>query len=172
MSDQPSSSERLLGRGAPTIPTTHLNALRRIVATLSKSPIDWALTGSTSFALQGVPITVGDIDVQTDAVGAYDIATCFSECMVVPVQHCGTARIRSHFGVLELEGVRVELMGALQKRLPTGAWQEPVDIRLHRRWVQYEHLALPVLSLAYEAQAYRLLGRDERANLLLRYANK
>lgn len=61
----------MTGHDAPAIPTAHLAALRHIVATLARSPIDWALTGSTSFALQGVPVAVGDIDVQTDAVGAY-----------------------------------------------------------------------------------------------------
>lgn len=148
------------------LPPTHLAVLRRLVAVLAPTDIVWALTGSTSFALQGVPIPVNDIDVQTDVAGAYRIAELFADEVVRPVVCSGTEQIRSHFGALTIGGIAVELMGGLQKRLPDGGWEEPVDVLAHRRFVRPEGFAIPVLELAYEEQAYRLLGRVERADLL------
>lgn len=60
-------------------------------------------------------------------------------------------------------------MGAIEKRLPDGTWESPVDIRPHRRWVHVASFVVPVLDLAYEERAYRLLGRSERADLLRPY---
>ena len=73
-------------------------------------------------------------------------------------------RIRSHFGQLNIQGLKVELMGALQKRLPTGEWEPPVDVEKYREFIDFEGMNLPVLSLEYEEQAYRRLGRIEKAN--------
>lgn len=151
------------------LPPGHLAALRAIVERLAREPLVWTVTGSTSFALQGVAVPVGDIDLQTDAAGAYAIAHRFAAEITRPVQFSGTERIRSHYGALILDGVQVELMGALQKRLPDGSWEAPVDIAPHRRWVEVAGLRVPVLDLAYEERAYRLLGRTERADLLRRH---
>jgi hypothetical protein len=37
------------------------------------------------------------------------------------------------------------------------------------RWVEIAGMRLPVLALEYEYQAYRTIGRIERANLLRRW---
>lgn len=154
---------------AVEIPPAHRAALRLLAERLTATNIVWALTGSTSFALQGVTVSVHDIDVQTDAAGAYRIAELFPQVVLRPVAFAGTERIQSHFGALRLGEIVVELMGALQKRLPDGTWEAPVDVRAHRRFVPLATLRLPVLDLAYEEQAYRLLGRVERADLLRRH---
>jgi hypothetical protein len=147
------------------LPDGHWRVLGVLAARLD-DPLVWALTGSTAFALQDIPVEAHDIDVQTDAAGAYAIAARFPEAVVQPVAFSGTERIRSHFGVLALDGLRVEIMGALHKRLPTGDWEDPVDVAGLRRWITVGGLRLPVLDLAYEARAYRLLGRIDRAELL------
>lgn len=151
------------------LPDTHVAALRVLVERLAPTDIVWALTGSTSFALQGVPIPVHDIDVQNDATGAYRIAELFADTVLRPVVFSEAERIRSHFGALSIAGVTVELMGGLQKRLPDGRWEEPVDVHTHRRFVRLAELTLPVLDLAYEERAYRLLDRVEKADVLRRH---
>jgi hypothetical protein len=50
-------------------------------------------------------------------------------------------------------------MGAIQKLLPDGAWEEPVYVEAYRRWVETDDLLVPVLDLDYEYQAYLKLGR-------------
>jgi len=150
----------------PGISTAHLSALRILVTSLEATRIQWAVTGSLGFALQGVPVTVHDIDLQTDKQGAYAIERTFSGFSARKVVYSPKERIRSYYGALEVEGVEVEIMGDLQKRLESGAWEEPVDIEGWKRWVSVDDLLVPVMDLGYEHEAYLRMGRVERAELL------
>ena len=59
----------------------YLKVLRKINAQLNNTSLNWAVTGSLGFALQGVPVEPNDIDIQTDEKGAYKIERHFSEFM-------------------------------------------------------------------------------------------
>ena len=48
------------------------------------------MTGSTSFALQGMDVQAHDIDIQTDEASAYKLGTLLKEHCVEPVRFCGT----------------------------------------------------------------------------------
>lgn len=150
------------------LPEPHASVVRRLVDDLDG--VTWALTGSTSFALQGVPVDPDDVDVQTTAHGAYEIEARFADSVVEPVTRSSDDGIRSHFGVLSVDGLRVEVMGGLQKRAG-GAWEPPTDVTDHREYVTLGDRRVPVLSLAYEADAYERLGRTERAALLRDHAD-
>ncbi|MFO7918557.1 MAG: ParB N-terminal domain-containing protein [Anaerolineae bacterium] len=150
----------------------YLNALQAICTRLEGGEIVWAITGSAGMALQGVPLAVHDIDVQTDRDGAYEIEEHFSPCVVTPVRYVASERIRSHLGALEIAGVRVEVMGDVQKRRDDGRWEVPVDVARYRRWTKVGDLQVPVLSLVYEYRAYRALGRSERASTLRRWLQR
>ena len=143
----------------------HIAALRLLIQRLDGHPVDWALTGSTGMALQGVPLIANDIDVQTNTPGAYEIAGVLADVALTPVRYLPSERIRSHYGAYELAGVRVEIMGDMEKYVD-GLWEPPVDVRLQRRWVQLEGLNLPVMDLRHEVDAYLKMGRIERAGLL------
>jgi hypothetical protein len=148
------------------IDRAYLDVLRTLDARLSGTGVVWVVTGSLGFALQGVPVTPHDIDLQTDAGGAYAIARLFAEYAVHPVAFSSAATIRSHFGALAIAGITVEIMGDIQKRLPDGDWDDPVDLQRHRRVVEVAGMQLPVLSLEYERGAYLQLGRTETATML------
>ncbi len=148
------------------LPDAHQRVVRLLVDRLSDDTPPWALTGSTSFALQGVPMTPNDVDVQTTENGAYAIEAEFEETVVEPVSERVSDEMRSHYGKLRLADLEVELMGDLQKRDATGAWEPPVDVTDHRTWVSFDGRDIPVLDLAYEARAYERLGRTETARLL------
>ena len=154
----------------PPLDERYLNVIRTLSTTLEGRSVVWALTGSTSFALQGVPLTPNDVDVQTTEDGAYAIEEAFSERVVEPVSFSESEMIRSHFGVVELNGIRIEILGAVQKRQPDGRWEPPVDVTDHRSFVGIEGVSIPVLTLQYEASAYEQLGRSERAAILTKHA--
>lgn len=147
----------------------HAQALRDLYARLVHLDMPWVVTGSCGLVLQGVPVTVRDIDLQTDQDGAYAIARLFAAEVVRPIRHSHTDRIQSHFGALSLNGIEVEIMGAVQYRQPDGVWSRPVDVRQHRRYVPVAELELPVLDLRYERQAYANLGRSGKVALLERW---
>ncbi len=144
----------------------HLRALKTIITRLKDQPINWVVTGSLGMALQGVPVEVHDIDLQTDKDGAYEIERLLAEYRVVQVRYKESERIRSHLGKLEIDGIQVEIMGAFQKLLDEHTWEDPVKVEEHRQWVEINGMQAPVLSLEYEYQAYRKLGRTEKAQKL------
>jgi hypothetical protein len=144
----------------------HMSVLRTIYNRLSTTEVNWALTGSLSFALQGVPVDPNDIDLQTDEAGAYEVERRLAEFVVRPVALLITEKMRSHFGTLVIAGITVEIMGDIQKRQTDGTWSECVDLRCHKRFVEVEGMHIPVLSLEYEYEAYMMLGRVETAQLL------
>ena len=144
----------------------YLKVLRKINVRLNNTSINWALTGSFGFALQGMPVKPNDIDIQTDKEGAYEIERHFSEFITKRVIFSSTERIRSHFGELMIDGIKVEIMGDIQKRLDNGSWENPVDLEHHKRVVEVEGMQIPVLSLEYEYQAYLKLGRVDKAEML------
>jgi hypothetical protein len=148
------------------IANDHLKVLEKIVSRLKDSPINWVVTGSLGMALQGVPTQVHDIDIQTDKDGAYEIERCFAEYVVKPVRYSESGKIRSHLGMLEIDGIKVEIMGDIQKRLGDQSWEKPVKVEYYRRWVEFGGMLIPVLSLEYEYQAYLKLGRIEKAEML------
>lgn len=150
----------------------HLQALRQIFDGLQDSQVDWAVTGSLGMALQGMNLPVHDIDIQTDEDGAYEIERRLAEFVRKPVLYKASERMRSRMGTLEIEGVKVEVMGAIQKRLADGAWEQPVQVALHRRWVELQDIKIPVLSLEYELEAYQLMGRSERAEEIRKWLNR
>ena len=117
-------------------------------------------------ALQGMDVQVHDIDLQTDEQGAYEMENKLREYVVTPVRFVQSERMCSHLGKLEMEGIQVEIMGALQKRDVDQEWEKPVRVEDHRRWVELEGMQIPVFSLEYEYQAYLKLGRVEKAAML------
>jgi hypothetical protein len=137
--------------------------LRKICKALENCQINWVITGSLGMALQGMELEIHDIDIQTDQRGACEIESVFSDYVVSAVHYAESERIRSHLGALEIDGVKVEIMGDIQKLLEDQKWEDPVPIEKYKHWVQYEGMQVPVLSLEYEYQAYLKLGRTEKA---------
>ncbi len=152
----------------PPLGVNHRMALRHVCDVLGGADVVWALTGSTAFALRGMDVVPHDVDIQTDAHGAYAIERILAPYMVWPVRYRTALSIRSHFGRARVAGVSVEIMGAIETRRADGSWTPPVDLRLLVEWVEWEGRAWPVLALAHEIAAYRALGREDRAAWLER----
>ena len=146
-----------------------LAALKIICDRLTDSTATWAVTGSLGMALQGMKLEVHDIDLQTNTTGAYEIEKRLSEYIIQPVRYVTSERIQSHLGVLKIEGIKVEIMGALQKLLDGQKWERPIEVAKYRHFVETDGMRVPVLSLAYEQQAYRQLGRVDRAAAIERW---
>lgn len=123
---------RSAARGEKMIDLSYLNVLRKIYARLNDSTVNWIVTGSLGFALQGVPVEIHDIDIQTDKAGAYEIERRFSEFVTRKITFSCTERIRSHFGALTIDGIKVEIIGDIQKWLNDGIWEDVVDLKNHK----------------------------------------
>lgn len=145
----------------------YFKVLRLIHRRITGASLNWAITGSVAFLLRGLDFSSpGDLDLQTDTAGAYEMERRLAEYVVRPVHFSEAGQIRSHFGALQIEGISVEIMGDIQHRRPGGTWTDPVDVAARRQWVEVGGLRLPVLPLEYEAEAYRRIGREETARRL------
>ena len=148
------------------IDMSYSKAMRRIYRSLHDKPVNWVVTGSFSFALQGVPVTPDDIDLQADLAGALAIEQHLLKYVVRKVKFSTNEKIRSHFGELLINGVKVEIMGDIQKRREDGSWEKPVDLEPYKQFVEFRGMTIPVLALEYEYEAYMKLGRFEKAEVL------
>ncbi len=148
------------------ISSTHLGVLRQLYIRLSNSDIEWYVVGSLGLALQGVPVEVHDIDISSDAAGAYEIERLFAEFVIRPVAFSATTWIASHFGALQIGEITVEIMGDVQLPRGDGTWERAGNREENKRFVTLEGMQIPVLSLQYEYQAYLKLGRLEKAEML------
>ena len=148
------------------IDISYAKAMRRIYKGLQDRPVNWVVTGSFSFAIQGVPITPDDIDLQTDLAGALTIEQLLSKYVVQKVKFSSNEQIRSHFGELSINGVKVEIMGDVQKRNEDGSWEKPVDLDRYKQFVEFRGMTIPVLALECEYETYMKLGRFEIAEML------
>lgn len=144
----------------------HWQTLRVFANRIRARDIEWAITGSLGLALHGIDVGIGDIDIQTDEHGAYKIERALEHNIVRRVKFSVADRIQSHFGELNVEGVKIEIMGALQKKLSGEVWESPVDVKEHLQNLECDGITLPVLSLDYLEKAYRILGREEKAQLI------
>jgi len=154
------------------ITPNYFAAIKIIIDHCNPDEVKWAITGSFGFALQGMDIRIHDIDIQTDKTGAFEIEKRLSEFLIQPVRFSSTDAIRSYFGILNINDIKVEIMGDIQKRLPDGTWEPPVTIVDKTHLVNCAGLLLPVLNLDYEYEAYLKLGRTERARQVKEFLDK
>lgn len=146
----------------------HLKVLQRLFGRLNKSSINWVITGSTSLALRDIPVRPKDIDIQTDERGAHEIERIFQEYIEKKVVYLSTDKIRSHFGTLNIDGMKVEIMGDIQKKVDQ-KWETPLELNQHKETIEFEGMKLPVLSLKREYLEYSKLGRQETAEMIKKF---
>ncbi len=144
----------------------------RIAELLHGRELLWAFTGGANLLLQGLDVPYNDIDIETDARSAYLAQEILGGTIVLPVSFSTSAPYRSHFGKTMLDGWLVEIMGAVQKLRPDGSWTPAPDLTVITRRVAYHGECVPVLNLQYEADAYDMSGRPDRAARIRLYLGR
>jgi hypothetical protein len=148
------------------LPEAHASVLAFLVSRIDPGDYLWALTGSAGLRLQGVDLTVHDLDLQTDAKTIYRLETNLAEFMKVPVHIWESEHTLSYHGQAEINELQVELLGDIRHRGAEGAWLPPLDIPSVLVWVEWRGMQIPLLSLAHEALAYEKMGRTQKAELI------
>lgn len=135
-----------------------IRALRAVYGKLRDEKVRWVLIGTTSLALQGLDTVVEDIDILTDRAGAFRIGELLREYEVRPVEFGRSGIFESYFGVFEIEGVSVEVMGELKERVGD-RWLSAIQKLDCPTRVEIEGMSIPVSSLREQLMAYERLGR-------------
>jgi hypothetical protein len=146
-----------------------------IVPSMFRAQQPWALVGSCASVLQGLPdYEPPDIDLATTAEGAYLMQDCITGygTAVRPVKFSESGPYASHFGIFEVQGVKIEVMGDLVIRCEDGV----IDLNDHfARWsdevriCDVDGLHIPMIPLEWQLVANALLGRADRVEALAGY---
>jgi hypothetical protein len=136
------------------------STLRRLAGELDRLGLEYKVVGGASATLHGVPLPVKDLDLEVSAEGAYRFQQHFGEYAFQPVAISESAVYRSHFGKFEIDGVKIEVMGDLQRRegdcwVPT--WTRTLDL------LDLDGVSVRVSWLEEETLGYIRRGRLERA---------
>ncbi len=152
-----------------------LEVLRCLIPTMFKAQEPWAIMGSTASVLQGLPdYCPPDIDLATTRNGAYIMEGCVgnSGATVRPISFSTAGPYTSYFGIFEVGGIKVEVMGDLVIHCEDGElratdhfsrWSDKIRI-LH-----FENLHIPVVPLEWQLVANSLLARPERVDGIARF---
>ena len=154
---------------ASLIPPDYLTALRNLYNRLEETDIVWALTGSLGLAIKGIPLTPHDIDIQTDRAGVYEFARIFADDLVQKPFFWESEHTQSWVAKFEMDGIQVEVMGDMRHRDEDGGWDEPPNLAALRLYIQVAEMRVPTLSLDFEEEAYRSMGRYDKASLIGQY---
>lgn len=95
--------------------------LHRVARTLSETNIDYRLVGSAALALHGVDVPVHDLDLEMAKEDAQRLLAQFKAHIVLPLAWREAEHIRSHYGRLEIDGVGIDVMAGLERRV-RGHW--------------------------------------------------
>lgn len=144
------------------LPQKIATTLKEFYNIINDAGVMWILSGSASLVLQGVDVEVhDDIDILTDEEGALRIATLLAGRTIKASEFSNTDIYRSHFGVYEFDGIKVEVMGEFQYRLKDGSWSRP-NQENEIIYLEFQDMKLPLLTLEQELIEYENLERHDK----------
>jgi predicted nucleotidyltransferase len=131
--------------------------------------LKWA--GSLSLALQGIDVEPHDIDLLTDRQGAYRINAMLKKYEKKRVGYSETEKLSSYFGVFEIQGVKVEVMGDYRERQGT-KWVSLSRILADPKIIEVDGVRIPVCSLEDHLVSYRRLKRPKDAEKIRKISQR
>ena len=109
------------------LPDTHAAALREVARRLGGPGVRWAVTGSAGHRLQGVPVDVHDLDIQTDEPGAWMAHETLADVAVQRLTRWKSTTMSSLLGRYRIADIDVEIIGDIRHRASQEPpWDEPV----------------------------------------------
>jgi hypothetical protein len=135
-------------------------ALKLVCKDLETSNVRWVLAGSLSLALQGVKVEPNDIDLLTDRRGAFRINAILKKYEKKEVTYSETEKVSSFLGIFEIQGVKVEVMGAYRERQGT-RWVSLSKRLENPRIIGIDGVRIPVSPMEDQLASYRRSKRPK-----------
>jgi hypothetical protein len=127
---------------------------------LNEAGVEFKVVGGACAALHGVRIPFKDLDLEMSGEAAHRFQELFPAQILEPVGLSESPAFRSHYGAFDIDGVRVEVMGDLERRQGEG-WEPTWTCT--RALIDLEGQEIPVSWLEEEMLAYIRRGRLDRA---------
>lgn len=145
--------------------------MRLLCKSLETSDVRWVVAGSLSLALQGVNVVPHDIDLLTDRQGAFRINAMLKKYEKKAVDYAETDKVSSFFGIFEIQGVKVEVMGDYRERQGT-KWVNLSKRLANPKIIEVDGMRLPVSSLEDQLMSYRRLKRPKDAEKIRKISQR
>jgi hypothetical protein len=120
------------------------------------------LAGSFSLALQGVDVVPHDLDLMTDRQGAFTINALLKKYEKKKVEYSETENVCSFFGVFEIQGVKVEVMGDYKEK-QGNKWVSLSKRLVNPRIIEVDGMRIPVSPLEDQLISYERSTRPKDA---------
>jgi S-adenosylmethionine-dependent methyltransferase len=140
------------------------SVLKEMAETLKENNITFTVVGGTSLALRGFDVPVRDLDLEMSVQDTFRFEEIYHDHSVDGVNLRENHQWRSHIGRFVIDGVNVEVMGGLCRRVGQN-WVP--SFLFTRSSVDLDGVSIPVLELEEEALAYLRRGRLNRVSLAL-----
>lgn len=125
-------------------------------------PLKWAVGSSSALLLHGFTVFPEDLDIVTDERGAYILQELLRDYCIEPIEKKKTEKFDSFFGAFEIEGCRVEVMGAFSLRSCIDEkWYCFDSILDHITWIEIDSMQIPIFPLECLADVYAKMGRKK-----------
>jgi hypothetical protein len=151
-----------------------VKVLEFILDKLSKTDIDWVLTGSTNLLIQGLFVQAKDIDIVSTKEDLFRIEKMFAKYIKKKVQYSESKKYRSWFGRLVIKGIQVDLMAELEYKPPESDWVKSFTME-NRIAITFNNTQINVNPVENELTFYKKMNRkndDKKRELIIEFKNK
>ena len=149
-----------------------VDAIRTIYAKLNETDILWVIGGSLALKLVGLDVEPRDIDLFTNEEGAYEIEKLFAEYLVKNVSLSMKDNIRSHYGILNIHGIEVEIIGHIEFKDKRNIWEAGRKLENVINIYEFEGLKLPLMQIESQLKGYTNIGRKDKIKLIEEWLEK
>jgi len=118
------------------------------------------LIGSTSLFLQGYPVKPNDIDILCPTAEAQQIEHLLKAYRLQPDANISRDKFRSLFSNYIIDGIRVEVMGDLEIKTPSG-WVKILEEIGQAEFVWVDGIPFKVPSPVNQLTIYNLFDREK-----------
>lgn len=136
--------------------------LKVILRKIKGKRILWRLEGSANLKLQGVTVTVHDLDIATDGDGIQIFREVLREYLI---KDSYREDISSEALLLNILGFEVEILNRKPDKKGLNMFDK-IQI------ITWKRLVLPVLPLAYALEFYKRIERTDKIGIIKEYLEK
>lgn len=141
--------------------TTIDNILKKISESLAG--VEYAFIGSVNLYIQGFAIAPRDIDILTTPDGIKEIDRLLADYRTKDIYFDETEGRNSFRSFYMIDGVEVEVLGNVNNLY------RAVDGLLYKRIIPFKDMGLPCIPLEDELNAYKNMGRTEKAEMIEKF---
>ena len=131
--------------------------LQIILDSLQGKEFIWRIEGSANLKIQGVDVSVRDLDITTNGEGIEIFRNALKEYIV---KDFFNQKINGLSLVCDIKGFEVEINSYGDRRL---------DMFDKTKKILWQNLQIPILPLEYAKKFYELINRKEKVDLISKY---